>query len=109
MLMLLFIAQEISISGVFTQNLMESTKDKKLSSIFQNKIINGVTIKDQKPSRKLQNKRINGVAEKFSQGSATTKPVSATCSPGDMYYYPVKNVQVSDYTLYFPQRSLTFW
>ncbi|XP_022885090.1 uncharacterized protein LOC111401540 isoform X2 [Olea europaea var. sylvestris] len=81
------------IHSVFTQNPMESTKDKKLSSIFQNKIINGVTIKDQKPSRKLQNKRINGVAEKFSQGSETTKPVSATCSPGDMYYYPVKIVQ----------------
>ncbi|KAL2493205.1 Polyadenylate-binding protein 6 [Abeliophyllum distichum] len=82
-----------SSSGVFTQNLVGSMKDKNLSRILQNKIMNGVTTKDQKPSRKLQNKSINGVAEEFSQGSATTKPVSTTSSPGvpnpNMIHVPV--------------------
>ncbi|KAL2516303.1 Polyadenylate-binding protein 6 [Forsythia ovata] len=82
-----------SSSGVFNQNLVGSMMDKNLSRILQNKIMNGATTKDQKPSRKLQNKSINGVAEEFSQGSATTKPVSTTSSPGvpnpDMIHVPV--------------------
>lgn len=72
--------RKITVSGVFTQNLMGSMKDKKLS-------------------RKLQNKSVNGVAKEFSQGAATTKRVSATFSPwrpnpGDMIRASAENLQV---------------